>query len=103
MSELGGSMTVEELAVAVAEALTPAGGTVRVLNDRCLVLDWRGLRGLILKSAQAQYRLIVSTLWNDRDEEKIADPDRIPAAVLDLFRSFWKRRGITFRQETAPQ
>jgi hypothetical protein len=90
-------MTFDELAAELAVRFAEVGGYTAALDERCIVLDWRGLRGLVVLTDDGRIFLKVATLWEDRDEEYLARPESVTARAVELFETFWRRRGIDFR------
>jgi len=46
-------MTFEELAGELAEGFDALGGSAAMLDERCIVLEFRGLRGLVCPATAA--------------------------------------------------
>jgi hypothetical protein len=90
-------MTFAELTAELAARFAEVGGYAAALNERCIVLDWRGLRGLVVRTDDGRIFLKVATLWEDRDEEYLARPELVTARAVELFETFWQRRNINFK------
>jgi hypothetical protein len=94
-------MSITAVFQSVLGKMTLIGGHASVLNERCIVLSWNHMSGLVVLSPEGHYTVKVSTAWKDEDTAIVHRVEDIPDKVADLFQNFWARRGVKFNTQAS--
>jgi hypothetical protein len=76
----------------VLAAMTRIGGDAALLDERCIMLSWSVMEGLVIIAPEGQITIKVYTPWSDADSCTVERAEDIPDKVIDLFQNFWNRR-----------
>lgn len=69
------------------------------LNDaERLLVSWRGLSGLVVQQDDGVYLVKVSAVWGEEDKLLLDDSEKVADILIELFKGFWRRRGIVFEK-----